>query len=209
MHNVTCPDCESVFPAQFFGMVSCPECGVAFDSTEDDLFVPPDDDYESNAGPSNDIMRVGARTKVSAPAAGLILAACLGILSNFTCVFLDDFVAIIDTSDNTLDMTDDQIEQQKQRRRSQLLFELMVFGTLSLIAYPIMLLGAHRMKQLRNYSFATAAAIMALLPCSIAWLISAPIGIWTLIVLNKNSVRPYFISNREYVKQQYGRSRMH
>lgn len=52
--------------------------------------------------------------------------------------------------------------------------------------------GAIQMMRCRSYSLARLVSVLAMLPCSPAWLIGLPIGIWSLIVLNTPHVRDRF-----------------
>jgi hypothetical protein len=58
--------------------------------------------------------------------------------------------------------------------------------------YGTMFFGAWKMKRLESYGLAMTASILALLPCSICCLIGLPIGIWSLVVLNKPGVKAAF-----------------
>jgi hypothetical protein len=51
------------------------------------------------------------------------------------------------------------------------------------------------MKKLESYSFAMAAAIIAMIPCiSPCCLLGLPFGIWALVVLGDGSVKAAFQS---------------
>src|SRR5262249_54538243 len=65
-------------------------------------------------------------------------------------------------------------------------------GVLSLLAGPLVILGAVSMMRLRAYGFAMFAAIFAMLPCHCSCLLGLPFGIWALIVLSKPEVRDCF-----------------
>jgi phage FluMu protein Com len=69
------------------------------------------------------------------------------------------------------------------------------FGILGLALAVFVLLGASKMKNLQNYGFAMAAAIIALVPCtSPCCLLGLPFGIWALVVLTDSSVKAAFRS---------------
>lgn len=64
-----------------------------------------------------------------------------------------------------------------------------------LIELPIgvvMIVGALKMMRLQSYGWAMTAAILALLPCSPASLLSLAMGIWSLVVLNRRQVKEGF-----------------
>jgi hypothetical protein len=69
-------------------------------------------------------------------------------------------------------------------------------GAISFALAIIVLIGAIKMKNLESYSFAMAAAIIAMIPCfhSCCGLLGLPFGIWALVVLNDPMVRAAFRS---------------
>ncbi len=57
----------------------------------------------------------------------------------------------------------------------------------------LVIIGAMKMKKLESYGLAMAASIVAMLPCiSCGCLLGLPIGVWSLIVLNKPEVKSAF-----------------
>lgn len=57
----------------------------------------------------------------------------------------------------------------------------------------VVIVGALKMKKLESYGLAMAASIIAMLPCiSCGCLLGLPIGIWSLVVLNKPEVKSAF-----------------
>ncbi len=60
------------------------------------------------------------------------------------------------------------------------------------VPYGIVLFGALRMKDLRNYNLAIAASILAMLPCNGCCILGLPIGIWSLVVLCNSDIRASF-----------------
>jgi serine/threonine protein kinase len=63
----------------------------------------------------------------------------------------------------------------------------------------VMLVGAVKMLRLTSYWWAVAAGIMTFLPFSLGplWLLSVPLGIWTLVVLSKEEVKQGFALRRQ------------
>jgi hypothetical protein len=59
----------------------------------------------------------------------------------------------------------------------------------------VLFLGSWRMMQLRSYGWAIAASIFALIPYSLASLITLPLGIWALVVLRRPEVQAAFARN--------------
>ena len=74
-----------------------------------------------------------------------------------------------------------------------------VFGALFLIALIVnfaigimIVVGAVQMLRLRSYSWAMMATVLALIPCNPVSAIGIPIGIWSLVVLNRERVKLAF-----------------
>jgi hypothetical protein len=61
-----------------------------------------------------------------------------------------------------------------------------------LLANGFVFFGALKMKSLESYGLAMAASIIAIIPCCPCGCIGIPIGIWSLIVLNKPEVKSSF-----------------
>ena len=64
----------------------------------------------------------------------------------------------------------------------------------ALVVYPVVIAGAAGMLRLRWYSLSLTAALFALLPCSLMWVVSAPIGVWATVVLLQADVKAAFYS---------------
>jgi hypothetical protein len=68
-------------------------------------------------------------------------------------------------------------------------------GVVGTIMGIVVLIGAMKMRKLEGYSFAMAAAIIAMIPCiSPCCLLGLPFGIWALVVLSDGSVKAAFRS---------------
>ena len=68
-----------------------------------------------------------------------------------------------------------------------------VWGGLLLISAAFVLFGAIKMKNMKDYGVAKAAAIVAIIPfVGPCCLIGIPFGIWAVVVLNKPHVRAAF-----------------
>ena len=67
------------------------------------------------------------------------------------------------------------------------------FSVLGILIGAIVFMGASKMKSLRSYGFALAAAILAMIPCiSPCCLLGLPIGIWAIVILVKPEVKAAF-----------------
>src|SRR5262249_54142463 len=74
-------------------------------------------------------------------------------------------------------------------------------GAVAFVLMPLgvslMINGALRMLRGRSYTVCVAAALVALLPWSPAWLLGLPVGSWALAVLGQPEVIRAFLRNRE------------
>lgn len=68
------------------------------------------------------------------------------------------------------------------------------FGNIINLALDgVMIYGALQMRQLKNFGLSMASAIIVMLPCAgCCCLIGLPIGIWTLMTLNKPEIKSQF-----------------
>jgi hypothetical protein len=69
-----------------------------------------------------------------------------------------------------------------------------IFGNLITLALSgVTVFGALKMKNLENFGLAMAASIIAIIPCfGPCCCIGIPVGIWSLVVLNKPEVKTAF-----------------
>ncbi len=190
----------------------CPECGAistvpeATAASGPSLFAPAAGDNPFGAPPAGDATGgenpyqspvspayippgqadAFAAQRVAGPATALIVTAILGIISHAG-------IAI-----NSAQMGMAPI----MGHRVHLMAPLMLRGSagvaggaVGMIMGILVLIGAMRMKKLESYSFAMAAAILALVPCTspCCWL-GLPFGIWALVVLGDGSVKAAFRS---------------
>jgi hypothetical protein len=75
------------------------------------------------------------------------------------------------------------------------IFDLLVpLGLAGIVLTPITLAGSMAMLRMRRHSLAVAACVITImsLPCVIAAPLTAPIGIWALMMLNRPDVRARF-----------------
>jgi hypothetical protein len=67
----------------------------------------------------------------------------------------------------------------------------------------VMLLGAIKMKNLQNYGWAMASAIIAVIPCiSPCCVLGLPFGIWALVVLSDAGVKAAFAQTQGFAKRE-------
>jgi hypothetical protein len=71
-----------------------------------------------------------------------------------------------------------------------------VMQATALVFGVIIIVGAAKMTQLKSHSLARLASDLALLPCGPAWLVGLPMGVWSLVVLNRPDVKAAFEANQ-------------
>jgi phage FluMu protein Com len=131
---------------------------------------------------------VPAAQRVSGPATALMVTAALGILAHVYGI-LYALIAVGIGIGATMTVRLWPFPMMVDRRG---MAACEVFG---LVMAVIVLIGAVKMKNLENYSFAIASAIIAIVPCtSQCCLLGVPFGIWALVVLNDSSVKAAFRS---------------
>jgi hypothetical protein len=57
-----------------------------------------------------------------------------------------------------------------------------------------LIVGGWQMRKLRSYGLVLVAAVLAVVPCTFAWIIGLPMGIWALVVLMDPEVKAGFES---------------
>jgi hypothetical protein len=81
----------------------------------------------------------------------------------------------------------------------ELLYRIGIFSAIP--AAFIMVLGAVSMRRLQSRGLALAGAILAFVPFTgFTWLITMPIGIWALVVLNNSKVKAAFAPKEKWEK---------
>ncbi len=149
-----------------------------------------DNPYQSPASPTYlppGQVDAFAAQRVAGPATALIVTAILGILNQVAGIAI-----------NAAQMGMGPMWRQNPNRMMPMMFEGgagIAGGVIALILGIVVLIGAMKMKKLESYSFAMAAAIIAMIPClSPCCLLGVPFGIWALVVLSDSSVKAAFRS---------------
>lgn len=146
---------------------------------------------QDNAGnPDSRQLYSTLRSRVSAVGTALILTAVLGGFANLGSLVLGH--AIRQSAPPTpppAGMTPSQRQSWEYGRASAPFIEFVCVGALSLAVYIPVFLGGLSLAQGRGYGLGVTAAILAMVPCSLGWLLGVPIGIWALIVLNNANVK--------------------
>jgi type II secretory pathway pseudopilin PulG len=127
-------------------------------------------------GVSQSPSREAILRRVRGPAAGLQVAGVLGLLPLGLALLAAIYLA-------------------RQSQHGQVVGMGLLEVLVLLIMVPVscvVLIGGLQMWQLRSYALARTAAVLAMLPCSVGWLIGLPMGIWALVVLLDPQVRAAF-----------------
>ncbi|HMJ91646.1 MAG TPA: hypothetical protein VK530_17625, partial [Candidatus Acidoferrum sp.] len=74
--------------------------------------------------------------------------------------------------------------------------QALVFGIVQLACGGLMIFGGLKMRKGQSYKLAQTASVLAMIPCtaSCCCVVGLPIGIWSLILLNKPEVKAAFES---------------
>jgi len=135
------------------------------------------------------------KSKVTAPAIGLLVVAILSALLFVMSLFGNAFnEALMDWAQKQ-DLPPDQLEKIRTMSMQGASGALSIFFmALHIVGTVVIALGALRMKNLQSYGLAVTASILAMIPCtsSCCCLIGLPIGIWALIVLMDKDVKAAF-----------------
>jgi hypothetical protein len=73
-----------------------------------------------------------------------------------------------------------------------LLLPLLLAQAIGFVFGIVIIVGSVKMIRLKSHGLATVASVLALLPCGPAWLLGLPMGIWSLMVLNRRDVKAAF-----------------
>lgn len=126
-----------------------------------------------------------AANRVSGPAIALMVVAGIGMA-----------LQVLGLAMNILQVGMGAAGPGRQADGMQMMFSGgfgVVLGLVNLCVGAAVIMGAIKMKNLENYSFSLAAAILAMIPCiSPCCLLGLPFGIWALVVLNDAQVKAAF-----------------
>lgn len=143
----------------------------------------------AGAAVSDEAGRARALQMVAGPAIGLIIVGALGIFLSLLSVVMN----LANSGENPL--------LNGAAGNPQVAQILQTFsGTVGILADVVeglawvgVLLGALKLRNLKNFGFCMAASIIAMIPCLCPCCVAGlPIGIWALVVMNKPEVKPFF-----------------
>jgi hypothetical protein len=156
----------------------------------------------SNTPPTLGSAEIGGREaalqRVKVPAVALMVISILNII-----LALWSLIQLLFTNPNLQQLNSalEQLNNPQIQEFTQKMFHLM-YGPLGianvlveLAISALILVGAKKMKSLRSYEFALAAATMAMVPCltpCCGYLLGLAFGIWALVVLRKPEVKSHF-----------------
>jgi hypothetical protein len=130
-----------------------------------------------------------ARQEVNTPAILLMVTAGLGLAG----ALLGMVQALLGGNQLPPEMLNDPNMAQFAPWLERMQSFGIVGNLLTLALSGVTLFGALKMKNLENYGLAMAASIIAILPCfGPCCCIGIPVGIWSLVVLNKPEVKSAF-----------------
>jgi len=143
--------------------------------------------------PMSDLGRAQALSAVSGPAIGLMVVSGLGILFSIFGM-LSGILGFNNTAE--LDkLLSGQSPQTIQLIETMSSGSFSVFkGILDVALAGFILFGAIKMKKLESHGLCMAASILAVVPCCspCCCVISIPIGIWALVIINRDDVKSFF-----------------
>jgi len=137
-----------------------------------------------------------AASKVTVPAIGLIVSAAISLV--------EAVWGLVSLSSTAAKWQQYESLYQSNPQAEELMQKIAAFATgpigygmmiLQIIIAILILIGAIKMKSLRSYEFAYAAAILSVIPCispCCGWLIGLIFGIWAMVVLAKPDVKSQF-----------------
>jgi serine/threonine protein kinase len=73
---------------------------------------------------------------------------------------------------------------------------IVLVGLLTAVVSAVLVMGGVQMLRLRGYPLAATAAIVAMIPWSLGWLVGLPFGIWACHVLGRPQVTDAFLDDR-------------
>lgn len=164
-------------------MRTCPMCGreEGFDS-ETAEFVCPGCGTATGIETFADVQRAGAVSKLQVPALGLIVSGAWALVN---CLFVSLIVLYeIFFAHRTISQGIDAILEPSH-------LPMLLTASLSPLVGPLLIIGGRNMRTLKSRRWAMTAAFASFVPTSVM-LLSAPFGIWSLIVLTWPSVTAAF-----------------
>jgi hypothetical protein len=139
-----------------------------------------------------------ALQRVKTPAVALMVTAILNIILALWSLVQMMFSSpdLQQVNSELAQLNNPQIEQFVQKMLHLMYGPLGIVNILVELAISVLILaGAKKMKSLRSYEFALAAAALSTVPCltpCCGYLLGLVFGIWSLVVLRKPEVKSHF-----------------
>ncbi|HZT81433.1 MAG TPA: hypothetical protein VFA26_14480 [Gemmataceae bacterium] len=122
--------------------------------------------------------------RVLAPAVAIIVVACLGFAANCLVWFgLSAARQSMGKSPPPAGMDEHDRASYERGQEAAVFLDCCLVTLPTLAVYPLVLVGGIQMLRLRTRWLAITAGILAMLPCSPAFLLGLPLGVWALVVL--------------------------
>jgi hypothetical protein len=137
--------------------------------------------------PRPDHARDAIRRRIRIPAAGLMLFGAL----NLVLVAMYALGSVVQLEEQGLDPVLDDLRELGPTILTGMALSIPI-GVLAIVA-------GRRMLDLTGYRLAVTAGIASLLPCSLTFPLGVIVGVWALIVLNRDDVRTTFAALAEEV----------
>ena len=129
-----------------------------------------------------------ARKRLVGPTLGLIIVCSLSLVVLLPAFAFSLWLLISGTAA--------QMSQPDMVSKETTIIIRLVWNVLLQITNVVILVGAVRMKALRNQSHSTTACVLSLIPClGPCFVLGIPFGIWGLVVLKDPTVQAAFRQN--------------
>lgn len=169
--SIQCPQCGQVCIDEGHDTIGCPNCQATFHRAEE---------------PS-------AAIRLKKPGMALILTACLGIFGNCVLGFASMAIPKAPIPDQAPEGVDEATWQSYRNGKEMApLIDFCMATFPVLFVYPVVLIAGMQMRARRAYYLCLIGAVFAMMPCSPAFLMGLPCGIWALITLLNRNVRDTF-----------------
>jgi hypothetical protein len=199
--NIVCPSCGRQLLAreEWYGrQVRCPACAALFTvdipgaelpSEGNEVLGDADEDL-----PARPLGRRGrARKAVYGPALGLMISASVGMLVGVLWIAIGSLQAAKGVPQPPKDQQARNDEAYRAGYYAGYCCSAFGPGLAPLVTGPVVILGAWRMMKLRSYGLAMTTSIVAMLPCmGVGCFPGIGLGIWSLVVLNREPIRSAF-----------------
>jgi predicted Zn finger-like uncharacterized protein len=196
--NVKCPKCQTTFLAEMEelaqpeGVVrdrtptaaAAPRPNLPDDTENEDSFT--EDEAEDRPRRRHRGRSRAAAAAVSGPATAMMVSSILGILCNIGYLLFRVISEIV---------TKSPIPVNRPGFQAGYMFGFImaiVGASLGILMCIIVLIGAVKMKNLRNYGFAITSCILSMLSPTCCCFLGLPFGIWGLVALNNPDVKDAF-----------------